>query len=171
MQLSRDVASVTFRFLYHEHKFIILCSRNNVQELRKWVALRAPIFKNKTILKLCFQDACKDGRVHIVRLLFRFFLSVDDMRANNNTAFRYACFYGHFVIVELLSRFLTVNDMRAENNYAFRWVCYNGHFKIVKFLSRFLTVDDMRANNNEAFQKAYIHGHIAIVEFLSRFFD
>ena len=73
MQLSRDVASVTFRFLYHEHKFIILCSRNNVQELRKWVALRAPIFKNKTILKLCFQDACKDGRVHIVRLLFRFF--------------------------------------------------------------------------------------------------
>ena len=80
MQLSRDVASVTFWFLCSQKKFAALCATNNAQTLQKWVVLRAPIFKNKDILKSCFQKACKDGHVRIVRLLSRV-LTVDDMRA------------------------------------------------------------------------------------------
>ena len=164
--LSRDVASVVFQCFCYEQKFVALCATNNAQALKKWVALRAPIFKNKDILKSCFQKACKDGHVRIVRLLSRF-LTVDDMRAKNNEAFRDACYFGHLKIVKFLSRFLTVDDMRAENNEAFRNACLKGHLEIVKFLSRFLTVDDMHANNNAAFHLAKKYGHHEIVDLLS----
>ena len=102
MQLSHDVASVAFWFLCSQKKFAALCATNNAQTLQKWVALRAPIFKNKDIVKSCFQNACKDGHVRIVRLLSRF-LTVDDMRANNNEAFHHAVRYGYHEIVDLLS--------------------------------------------------------------------
>jgi len=157
-------------FCFYAVKKILffLCARNNALTLQKWVALRAPIFKNKDILKLCFQEACKDGHIHTVRLLCRF-LTVDNMRAENNFAFRYACSGGHFEIVKFLFRFLTVEDMREENNFAFRFACYYGHMKIVKMLCQYLTVEDMRACNNEAFYYACYDGHIEIVKILCRF--
>jgi len=66
-----------------------------------------------------FALACFRGHLKIVEFLSHF-LTVDDMCANNNEAFRIACHYEHLKIVEFLSPFLTVNDMRAENNEAFR---------------------------------------------------
>jgi len=166
MQFSHDVACVVFQCFCSDKKFVALCATNNARALQKWVALRAPIFKKKDILTWCFQKACKNGHIHTVRLLSRF-LTVDDMRTENNFAFCCACFRGHFKIVEFLSRFLTVDDMRSENNAAFRWACYYGHIAIVEFLSRFLTVDDMRANNNEACKSAMQYGYHNIVTFLS----
>ena len=99
MQFSRDVASVVFQYLYYEKNFVALCATNDAQALKKWVA---PIFKNKDILKSCFQEACKKGHVYAARFLSRF-LTVDDMHSNNNEAFHIAMQNGYHDIVHFLS--------------------------------------------------------------------
>ena len=59
------------------------------------------------------------------------FLTSDDMRDGNNSAFRLASANGHAEVVEILAPFLTVKDMGEDDNYAFRMACANGHVEVV----------------------------------------
>jgi ankyrin repeat protein len=59
------------------------------------------------------------------------------LRAQDNFAIRWASYYGHAAVVDILVRFLTPDDLRAKNNSAIRLASDNGHAEVVKILVGF----------------------------------
>ena len=151
LQLPLDIRSIVFSFYdVTQDEFCTLCNTCDMDSLYFFKFLRAPILQKTSIICKCFQSACKDGHSEVVSFL-TYFLTIDDIRANDNQAFRSACDKNHVDVLHVLSRFLTRVDICADNSMPFRTACVNGRFETVKFLTGFLTLDDMRAGNDHAF--------------------
>jgi ankyrin repeat protein len=76
------------------------------------------------------------GRLDLLKYLVETFqLTVEDARANNSYALRWAAYNGHFKVVKyLIKRFqLGAEDVRAYNNYALRWGSLNVNHDIVQY--------------------------------------
>lgn len=62
-------------------------------------------------------------------------LILEDLRACDNWALRFACRNGHLDVVKfLLNRGLWGEDLSALNNYALRWACQMNHLEVVQAL-------------------------------------
>ena len=157
----------------HKYTVSIPCSENFLHHACQDGNLAMVQLQHKLGADLCayrgriFLNACRYGHTEIIRMLMAV-LTVDDIRARDNLAFRYACYYGRTEIVRMLMDVLTVDDMRASDNYAFCNACINGHTEIVQMLMQTLTVSDMRAWDGTAFRNAWTNSHTKIVEMLKK---
>jgi ankyrin repeat protein len=62
-------------------------------------------------------------------------VAVEDARANDNQALRFACRNGHVSVVRVLVELgLTADDARVHDNDALRYACCNGHVSVVRVL-------------------------------------
>ena len=84
-----------------------------------------------------FIQACKEGDIDEVRRL----LTLDgkhrvDVHAEDEAAFRKACWYNHESVVRLLLELEGERriDVHAKDEYAFRWACHEGKESIVRLL-------------------------------------
>jgi hypothetical protein len=116
-----------------------------------------------------FLDACKSGDIQTLRSLD---YSRIDIHADDDWAFRYACYYGHLNVVKFLPTLEPSHgsiDIHAGNEYAFQIACKNGHLDVVKFL---LTLEpdhgriDIHADDELAFRFACHYGRLDVVKFL-----
>jgi hypothetical protein len=109
--------------------------------------------------------ACERGDAHHLENLILSGLTIDDARAQNNFALRWACRCGHLAVVDrLLELGLTLEDARAHDNYALCEACTKGHLEVVeRLLSLGLTPTDARADDNFSLRRACMRGHHAVV--------
>jgi hypothetical protein len=77
------------------------------------------------------------------------YLSLDDVRSNNNRALRWAAREGHFPVVQYLceyrdreNRQLTIQDVRSLDNWALRMATYLGHLEVVQYLRQKYEIDE-----------------------------
>ena len=126
---------------------------------------------NKITLK-----AVINGHVEILGFLTDTFeFTIEDVRAGENEALRFAAKYGHVEVLRFLTdKFqLTIEDVKALDNEALRLATENGHVEVLRFLTdKFeLTNADARAMNNWALRLAAIYGHVEILGFLTDKFE
>ena len=99
---------------------------------------------------------------------------INDARANNNYALRWAARNGHVDVLRFLKdNFdLTDEDARTWNNYALRMAAYNGHLVVLCFLKNDfgLTADDARADDKDALRLAAEYGHVEVLRVLNNEF-
>ena len=110
--------------------------------------------------------ACKAGPIELVDRVLAAGLTLEDVRANDNSAFHSACSNGRPAIVQRLLDFgLTLDDVRSRDNHAIYIAASNGYLKIVDILIRAgLTADDVRAQGVRPLKSALWSGDITIAE-------
>jgi ankyrin repeat protein len=103
------------------------------------------------------------------------YLSLEDVRSDNNYALRWAAQYGHLPVVQYLcEKFqLTIRDVRTCDNWALRGAAVYGHLPVVQYLcEKFqLTIQDIRSWNNGALRGAAFNGHLSVVQYLCEYRD
>ena len=72
-----------------------------------------------------FFDARETGYADVVKLLLPH-LNENDIKSEDNYAFRYACQNGYIEVVKLLLPYLSREDIKSKYNFAFRWACIMG---------------------------------------------
>ena len=121
------------------------------------------------------QSVRNNDTVTLRRLRILHGATANDVRTNNNYAFRFSSKNGYInILKELREGYgLNADDARAEDNYALRWACMNGHLEVVKYLiEEFeLTVTDARAKDNWALRGACSNGHLEVVKYLIEEFE
>lgn len=101
--------------------------------------LRSRIKHEKLHILKQFQQAAKAGRLNIIQYLATF-LTLDDIRTNDNLALYYACSHGHLQVVQYLTERLTCVQETT----------------VVQFLGTKLTVNDMCTYNGPALDFACV---------------
>src|SRR5437667_50571 len=97
-----------------------------------WGICRLYIGSDWTVL---FQQTCDRGVLEDARWLWSLGLTLEDIRANDNDALRWACDNGHESVARgLWSLGLTLKDIRAQSNYALREARANGHESVTRWL-------------------------------------
>lgn len=120
-------------------------------------------------------ETCKNGRIaKLDKLVNRFSLTIDDIRANDNQALRTVSTSGHVNVLNYLKeKFgLTANDARANNNELIRLSSANGYIDVLEYLKeKFgLTINDVRTDDNGALRFAAMNDHVDTVEYLKEEF-
>ena len=94
---------------------------------------------NKEQLNKQFINACRDGRLEIVKYLLTSAELTEhaNIHAKDDLGFIWACIKGPLEVVQYLitSDELTEHvDIHARNDFGFIWACENGHLEVVKCL-------------------------------------
>ena len=91
-----------------------------------------------------------------------------DWDHSDNYAIRYACRYGHILVVKyLMDKWSHLIDITADNNYAIQWTCENGRFEVVVYLMKnWSHLIDITADDNNAICCACYNNHIEVVVYL-----
>ena len=82
-------------------------------------------------------NLCRDGDLRdLIKIHARFEWSLYDVRYHRNSAFIWACCYGHLDVIKWLytTLQLTVNDVRCDHNHAFRSARDCGHKDVCNWL-------------------------------------
>ena len=80
-----------------------------------------------------FIELCKKGDLFGAQQ----FLQVNphiNISADNEEAFRWACFYGHLHVAQWLLQQKPTINISINNEYAFREACYYGHLDVAHWL-------------------------------------
>jgi len=84
-------------------------------------------------LTFCF--TCANGHLDVVRyLLDRGCLKKVNILAEEECAFRIACFNNNLPLAAYLLEIKPNINVHAMENYAFRWACFNGNMQIVELI-------------------------------------
>jgi hypothetical protein len=175
--LTADDVRATYNQVFHNQN---MCCVNGRRTWRTANILRA---------------ACGSGQVAVCQWLTeRFGLTVDDVRANDNDALRFAVINGHLEVCQWLTeKFgLTADDVRGTNAkypaihvlsraddmpmwstaHALCTAAITGHLAVCQWLTeKFgLTAADARANSNLAFRWAAEEGRLEVCQWLTETF-
>lgn len=127
----------------------------------------APHYDIRQMNNECLHAAAPAGHLHIVKLLVKLGLTLDDIRSGENCAFRLACQYGHVALASyLISLGLTRDDMVEVHHYAIIEALEYKHFHIIALLAPYLTLADLRYNNNAIIQRAAEFGQLELIKLL-----
>lgn len=115
-----------------------------------------------------FQEYCRQGRLRDAQKISYTFTR-EDIRADDNYAFRLAFGNEHVEVVKWLSQYLTADDIKKDDNYLFQLACKHGYFEIARWLvNQFgLGADDIQARDNWALKVARANGHTHLARWIS----
>ena len=125
-------------------------SQYYIEDLRQVTSLNA---QNK------LETESKTGRLDVIIVAVN---EGANIKANNDSVVRNACYNGHLEIVKYLVS--QGADIRVDNDYAVRNACLNGHLEVVKYLIGLGA--DVRKYNDYAVRFACENGHLDVVKYL-----
>jgi hypothetical protein len=157
-------------FLELTCRYLFWCTVSNKEwQLRKcklWNKSPSKIISELKAARFCSHVFCWKYQCQ--------YLSYEDVRSNNDYAFRWAAHYGHLPLVQYLcEKFqLTIRDVGCVHE-ALRWAAFNGHVSVVQYLcEKFqLTIEDVRTRNNFLLREAVYRGHLAVVQYLCEMYQ
>jgi hypothetical protein len=86
--------------------------------------------------------------------------------AYNNTAFKYACEYGHLHVAQWLLLICPTIHVSEENTFIFCRVCDNGDLRMAQWLLQVCPTIDISAYKDLAFRWACRNGHLEVAQWL-----
>ena len=101
---------------------------------------------NQAELNEQFIDACKSGRLEVVKYLLTSpeLTEHANIHAENDLGFRSACVQGHLEVVQFLLTSPELKehaDIHARNDFGFICACDLGHLEVVKYLIIDMNID------------------------------
>ncbi len=134
--------------------FYEFCRKGNLDKIKKLNFTLEDIRSNDALIW-----ASCNGHFEVVKYLINKGLTLEDIRAQDNCAFRMASLYGYLEVVKyLIDNGLTLKDIRSRNNDAFRWASRNRHIELVKYLEE--TIKILEAKEKHKKEWDYVCGEI-----------
>jgi hypothetical protein len=157
---SSDIKELLSRAASHGHERLVKCGMLScdsiTQERCKWPIARMSFANNHLALARWIHTS--------------FHLSAEDVRTNDNSALKLACFMGHFDVLKYLHTefHLTAEDARYKYNFALSVASQYGHYDVVKYLHLgfHLTAKDAQAYDKETLRVACANGHLRVIKYL-----
>lgn len=123
---------------------------------------------NNLALKLACQYSQLKSLKFLTRFGSSFRLTIEDVRSNDNFAFRLACRSRNPNRIKILKYLkllgLTVNDARAGDNFALRTAVQHVDLKLLRFLKGMgLDASDVKAHDNTILQWCVTNGKLGVM--------
>lgn len=140
-------------------------------DLMEWMYAEFELLENRDSIIIAFIETCKLGDLqYAIWISDQFQLTDEEIRSDDNAAFRMACQNGDFELIEgLIDRFnFNAEDVRSDDNFAFRKACEDGNIELAEWLTdRFdLNINDAKSAGNCALLNACRDGNLELVKWL-----
>ena len=108
----------------------------------------------------------QNGKLEEIQSFYEQYKLHIDISADNEHAFRYACYNGHLELVQWLYQIKPTIDISADNEHAFRGACENGHLNVAQWLYKIKPTIHISARDEYAFRIACEYGHLELAQWL-----
>ena len=108
----------------------------------------------------------QNGKLLEIQSFYEQYKLFIDISAENEFAFRYACYNGHLDLAQWLYKIKPTIDISVQNDLAFCWTCNEGHLDLAQWLYKIKPTIDISAKDEYAFRGACINGHLELAQWL-----